>query len=258
MYETIFLWQKCVERSLLCTTWHALCVNESRAFCGTKTVHHNISSSTHCLVAFRQSTTFVHTKHGCERGIYYRSHNPTKSIPLWLWPSMPVMSFSCLTGLQRCCHNCKRSKRDEEARVTETGARKKKIQTHAPLTLHYTLARIMPCLSLPRFVARETPDAAAAGEKLTPNTDRTTDFTVNCLTAASHFCGCLFALAALLLAPRRSKERRFLRTCQVRKSVRASPLVNLETGRQPTSSSVLLHGRVHQKPTSSNTHPTLL
>lgn len=138
MYETIFLWQKCVERSLLCTTWHALCVNESRAFCGTKTVHHNISSSTHCLVAFRQSTTFVHTKHGCERGIYYRSHNPTKSIPLWLWPSMPVMSFSCLTGLQRCCHNCKRSKRDEEARVTETGARKKKIQTHAPLTLHYT------------------------------------------------------------------------------------------------------------------------
>ena len=87
--------------------------------------------------------------------------------------------------------------------------------------------------------AKEAAAAAAGAKQPRKQIGQWTDFTVNCLTAANHFCGSLSArgllVAARLLAPRRSKERRFLRACQVRKSVRAGPLVNLERDRQSHS-----------------------
>jgi len=241
-----------VERSLLCTmhNLHMMTPRElsksngasrlnhvltlDTTLCGTKTVF------TECFILYAQSTPVP----GYHHSSCSLTNQPT-SIPLWL--TLDAVSVSSLTLAPML------------AQLQEMGARRggegnrdrAKTKTDAPLhsTTLRTQAR-MHALPLSFRVVllhakhrrqRAAKEAAAAAGAKQPRKQigQRTDFTVNCLTAASHFCGSLSArgllVAARLLAPRRSKERRFLRACQVRKSVRAGPLVNLERDRQSHS-----------------------
>ena len=177
---------------------------------------------------------YLSPRHTCERGIPPSPPNPTqlnpKSIPLWLALDA-VSRHSRASHWLQGRHNCKRSKRDKEARVTETGkARKKKkrtnARTHAPL--HYTRGRAS-CLARlsSRFVlyTKHGKEAVDGEKKQRQQEQRNPEHRPdNGLHrkpphgAPSHFCGCLFALAwrhsLSLLAE--AKKRRFLRTCCVK------------------------------------------